>query len=156
MLVLDHQCAGLTTSSSSSSPYKPINLGKDDIVVGDLDSSDIVETHVDNEEEGKAVSHKTVLVKKQRFHPDLRTIRESPETIYTVSYIDMDEAEEDIEKEGIMVPEPEPATPGVTVLDIVQEEVNETIPSIYEEVQANTQHARVILNKEKCCISKTY
>ena len=51
----------------------------------------------------------------------MRTIRESPETVYTVSYIDMDEADDEIEKEGIMVPEPEPATPGVTVLDLVHE-----------------------------------
>ena len=107
MLVLDHQYAGL------DSPHGPcaasfdgkINLqdegagdSQDDI--DDLDSSvDVVEIQVADKEEAEAVTQKTVLVKK-RFHPDLRTIRESPETVYTVSYIDMDEADDEIEKEA--------------------------------------------------------
>ena len=45
----------------------------------------------------------------------------------------MDEAAEAIEKEGIIVPEPELATPGMTVLEIAQE----TIEPPNEEGQEN-------------------
>ena len=95
--------------------------------ISDLDS--VVEIQVDKTAseaaEAKSISSaSSSSSKKRRFHrPDLRTIRESPETIYTVSYIDMDEAAEAIEKEGIIVPEPELATPGVTVLEVAQDTI---------------------------------
>ena len=108
--------------------------------ISDLDS--VVEIQVDKtaSEAAEAKSNQISSAssssssKKRRFHrPDLRTIRESPETIYTVSYIDMDEAAEAIEKEGIIVPEPELATPGVTVLEVAQD----TIEPPNEEGQEN-------------------
>ena len=95
--------------------------------ISDLDS--VVEIQVDKTAseaaEAKSISSaSSSSSKKRRFHrPDLRTIRESPETIYTVSYIDMDEAAEAIEKEGIIVPEPELATPGVTVMEVAQDTI---------------------------------
>ena len=141
LVVVDHQYAGL------DSPHGPplcsratvgdmqeeegasgvVVNAQDDI--SDLDS--VVEIQVDKtaSEAAEAKSNQissasSSFSKKRRFHrPDLRTIRESPETIYTVSYIDMDEAAEAIEKEGIIVPEPELATPGVTVLEITQDAI---------------------------------
>ena len=52
-------------------------------------------------------------ITKQRFRSDLRTIRESPETVYTVRYLDMEEIDE-----GIPVPEVEPSVPGVIIVEI--------------------------------------
>ena len=151
LVVVDHQYAGL------DSPHGPplcsratvgdmqeaegasgvVVNAQDDI--SDLDS--VVEIQVDKtaSEAAEAKSNQISSAsssssKKRRFHrPDLRTIRESPETIYTVSYIDMDEAAEAIEKEGIIVPEPELATPGVTVLEVAQD----TIEPPNEEGQEN-------------------
>ena len=168
MLVVDHQYAGL------DSPYGPplcsratvgdmqeeegaggvvVNAHDD---ISDLDS--VVEIQVDKtvSEAAEAKSNQISSAsssssKKRRFHrPDLRTIRESPETIYTVSYIDMDEAAEAIEKEGINVPEPELATPGVTVLEIAQD----TIEPPNEEGQENgckiTQSQLLYHSKANC------
>ena len=43
----------------------------------------------------------------------MRTIRESPEAVYTVRYLDMEEIDE-----GIPVPEVEPSVPGVIIVEI--------------------------------------
>ena len=149
LVVVDHQYAGLDSlhgpplCSRATVGDMQEEEGASGVVVNaqddisDLDS--VVEIQVDKtaSEAAEAKSNQISSAsssKKRRFHrPDLRTIRESPETIYTVSYIDMDEAAEAIEKEGIIVPEPELATPGMTVLEIAQE----TIEPPNEEGQEN-------------------
>ena len=55
---------------------------------------------------------------KNKFQTDLRTIRESPETVYTVRYIvDMEDNDE-----GIPIPEAEPAVPNVVIVEIEDED----------------------------------
>ena len=57
-------------------------------------------------------------VPKNKFQTDLRTIRESPETVYTVRYIvDMEDNDE-----GIPIPEAEPAVPNVVIVEIEDED----------------------------------
>ena len=122
MLVVDHQYTGLDRPSGPSSSVctAPVDMHESGSGVGrgqditNLDS--VAENQVDKAPEAKATTQKSSVtgnVVKKRFQSDLRTIRESPETVYTVSYIDMDQVADEIEQEGIIVPEPEPATPGM-------------------------------------------
>ena len=143
LVVVDHQYAGLDSPhgpplfsrAAVGDMQEEVGAGGGVVVdaqddISDLDS--VVEIQVDKTASEAAEAKTNHLSstsssssKKRRFHrPDLKTIRESPETIYTVSYIDMDEAAEAIEKEGINVPEPALATPGVTVLEIAQDAID--------------------------------
>ena len=118
MLVVDHQYTGLDRPSGPLSMCTaPVDMqegrgrGQD---ITNLDS--VVKNQVDKAPEAKATTQKSSAaagVVKKRFQSELRTIRESPEIVYTVSYIDMDQVADQIEQEGIIVPEPEPATPGM-------------------------------------------
>ena len=129
MLVVDHQYTGLDRPSGPLSVCTaPVDMqegrgrGQD---ITNLDS--VVKNQVDKAPEAKATTQKSsaaASVVKKRFQSELRTIRESPEIVYTVSYIDMDQVADEIEQEGIIVPEPEPATPGVTVVEIAQDDPN--------------------------------
>ena len=129
MLVVDHQYTGLDRPSGPLSVCTaPVDMqegrgrGQD---ITNLDS--VVKNQVDKAPEAKATTQKSSTaagVVKKRFQSELRTIRESPEIVYTVSYIDMDQVADEIEQEGIIVPEPEPATPGVTVVEIAQDDPN--------------------------------
>ena len=126
MLVVDHQYTGLDRPSGPLSVCTaPVDMqegrgrGQD---ITNLDS--VVKNQVDKAPEAKATTQKSSAAVKKRFQSELRTIRESPEIVYTVSYIDMDQVADEIEQEGIIVPEPEPATPGVTVVEIAQDDPN--------------------------------
>lgn len=76
--------------------------------------------------------------KQKRFQSDLWTIRESPETVYTVAYIQMD-GEDGLggDDGGIPVPEVQPATPGVTIIEMSEED--STLMQLHESPESNVE-----------------
>ena len=60
-------------------------------------------------------------VPKNKFQTDLRTIRESPETVYTVRYIVENMEDTD---EGVPIPDAKPAVPKVVIVEIEDDDGN--------------------------------
>lgn len=122
--------------------------------LGGLDGPSTSPEEVDVKVDSSAsISTKVPLRKK--FTSDLRTIRESPETVYTVSYLSMEDEEVD---GGIQVPEPEPATPGVEILEITEETeaeqdlktLNERADRLCEELkQLNLEASKEVKEEEE-------
>ena len=76
-----------------------------------LSNSKSVEVQLDNQ------FQKTF--EKNRFQLDLRTIRESPETVYTVSYMETTStAAGELDEGAVLVPPVEPAVPGVSIVEL--------------------------------------
>ena len=95
---------------------------------------------LDNDFDEEAAATKNL---KKRYRPDLRTIRESPERIYIVTYFDMNGDNEVIEEHGVLVPEPVPAIPGVTILEIEEE-----VPDLNneEDLEAENEVANDVID----------
>ena len=83
-----------------------------------LSNSKSVEVQLDNQ------FQKTF--EKNRFQLDLRTIRESPETVYTVSYMETTStAAGELDEGAVLVPPVEPAVPGVSIVELSGSESGE-------------------------------
>ncbi len=84
--------------------------------------------------------------KKDRFKSDLRTIRESPEKNYKVSYFNMEQEDQDDQDGGVPVPEPVEAVPGLLIVQLEDEVASETWLELNQDPDVESMTSPVVIN----------
>lgn len=131
MHVVDHQQHGLSGGPSASTEEAKSSSITDEFAF---------RFEVDSKTSFSEAASTPPKSKQKRFQSDLWTIRESPETVYTVAYIQMDD--EMGEDGGIPVPELQPATPGVTIIEMSEEDSpQQELLQLQELSESNVEEA---------------
>ena len=84
---------------------------------------------------------------KNRFQLDLRTIRESPETVYTVSYMETTEDHEEGDEAAVLVPPVEPAVPGVSIIELSESSEEEDLRRLNERADKLSKELKELNNQ---------